>query len=710
MSSQGAVPYTDAIPVSMNVTLIFPPHWLSYQPYLSLPALAGHLKANGHSSVELIDANILATEWMLSPRFLAECSDRGHKAASRIDQSYNPSETQFAHILARTLPMAGMLVHEVDRAKEVLRDRERFYDPPAYARAMRVLKSAYRLISAAWWPLDISFNGCKLPYSPASSRQILAALNDPDSDFFSRFFQERVIPLLRNSRPGLVGLSIMCEDQVIPAFRLAGMLKKALPAVHIVAGGAFPTALVSAIRNCPQLFEVIDSFVANEGEDALLDLVLALEAGKPVHGLPNVLSCRDGEVIAGPMRHQNVNNLSTPDFADMPFELYLAPEFIAHLQTARGCYYNRCKFCALVATDLEGKYRPMPVDHVMRDVLTLRDRHGVRFFSFWDEAIRPVMIRRLSEEILRSGLDIRWSCHARLEPTLTRDLCQLAARAGCLEISFGLESGCPRVLEAMNKGTKVEVIEEVFANCAGAGIATNLYLIIGYPTESLEEAHETLAFILRNRRHITHVIFSVFSLQRNSLLMRELVAHGIEMRDEPDNDLCISYPYQINCPAALGPEEASRLSLEFTSRAEEVGLASPNSKGGAHFLLFLNRGIDPVGIPAEPAGARVSLDAPIAANPDVMIFYGHASSGEVWALDRRTWRLFLLSRDVLKVLQLADQAVNGEELLERLAPSASESLDRREQYRSCLRSLLRQGLLATSCAVPTMERSEKGGA
>lgn len=670
--------------MTAGTVLIFPPHWLPYQPYLSLPVLAGYLKANGHQSVRVVDANVLAMDWMLAPTFLGECRNRVRSRPAMRAAS------------APLLATSDDLVADIDDAKAVLRDPERFYDPPCHHRAMRILKAGYRLISAAWSPLEISFNDCKCPYSGASTRGILSALGDPESDFFSRFFSECIVPDVRASSPGLVGISIMCEDQVIPAFRLASLLRRSIPGVRLVAGGAVPTALVPELRKSPGLFDVFDWFVTNDGEDALLGIVRALEAGEEPEGVPNVLFRRDGVVRVGPIQLNAAERIATPHYGDLPFDRYLAPEFIAHLHTSRGCYYNRCKFCSHVATNVTERYRPMRVEHVIRDVVALKDTLGARYFNFWDEAIPPAMIRRLSEAILERGLDIRWNCLARFEDVLTPDLCRLAARAGCLEMSFGLESAAPRVLAAMDKGTDIEVNERVLANCTAAGIRTNLYAMVGYPSETLEEARETLDFVLRNRERITHCIFSVFTLMKNSPIMCELEAHGIEVIEAPEQDLRIRYPFRVLRPGSLDQAAAARLSEEFTRHLETSGLASANSRAGAHFLLFLARGVDPDrGTDLDPR--TLSDDMVLARSPSARILEDDDQGDGGWAFDRSSWRMFRLSPGVLPIFAQVDGSMNLGALSDRLSGPAIEGApDRRRAYRDCLARLVEQGLVAVA--------------
>ena len=74
--------------------------------------------------------------------------------------------------------------------------------------------------------------------------------------------------------------------------------------------------------------------------------------------------------------------------------------------------------------------------------------------------------------------------------------------AGCHHLTFGFESGSPRINKEMSKGYKFreydnEYAANVFKNCMDAGIQTVLFLIIGYPTETKEDFEETMKLLIR---------------------------------------------------------------------------------------------------------------------------------------------------------------------------------------------------------------------
>ena len=118
------------------------------------------------------------------------------------------------------------------------------------------------------------------------------------------------------------------------------------------------------------------------------------------------------------------------------------------------------------------------------------------------------------------GVPFQWGGWARVDKNLTPEVCKKMFDAGCHHLTFGFESGSPRINKEMKKGYKFreydnEYAANVFKNCMDAGIQTVLFLIVGYPTETKEDFQETMKFLKKYRKHIDAVYcMSTFILSR----------------------------------------------------------------------------------------------------------------------------------------------------------------------------------------------------
>ena len=78
--------------------------------------------------------------------------------------------------------------------------------------------------------------------------------------------------------------------------------------------------------------------------------------------------------------------------------------------------------------------------------------------------------------------------------TLDEELAKLMKQAGCVRVKLGVESGCERILKLTKKNITKKQIRNAVSIMKKVGIETTAYLMIGFPTETKNEAEETLAF------------------------------------------------------------------------------------------------------------------------------------------------------------------------------------------------------------------------
>jgi anaerobic magnesium-protoporphyrin IX monomethyl ester cyclase len=103
---------------------------------------------------------------------------------------------------------------------------------------------------------------------------------------------------------------------------------------------------------------------------------------------------------------------------------------------------------------------------------------------------------------------------------------------GCRMVMIGIESGNQRVLNLMDKGVLVSDAESVVKNFAATEIWVHCYFMIGFPTETLTEALDTLEFVKRNSNLISSLALSNFVLPTNSHLFRDAADFGVHATEE----------------------------------------------------------------------------------------------------------------------------------------------------------------------------------
>ncbi len=163
--------------------------------------------------------------------------------------------------------------------------------------------------------------------------------------------------------------------------------------------------------------------------------------------------------------------------------------------TSRGCPYN-CAYCCKKVSGLKPRWRS--AQNVISEIDEIIEKYEIRNFVFVDDEF--IFKRERLREICcaLSKKDVNWRCNARTN-NVSLEMFEMMKDGGCIEISFGIESGSQRVLDSINKNTKVEQNKEAIYLAKKAGITFKAYLIFGLPEDNRDSLEETKKFILQTR-------------------------------------------------------------------------------------------------------------------------------------------------------------------------------------------------------------------
>lgn len=533
----------------MLTKLLFPPQWIPTQPYLSIPTLTAFLKANG-CDVEQVDLNVTFYDNLLSRQSLRALYERAYSKFQELDSKKElTSEFQKQYTaLGSSMLFGEYIIKEVEEAKKILRNKEYFYNVEELFRAFRILELGLKLASSAYYPTNLTFHAYDMRFSCRSSKEVLAAVNDREENLFIDYFEKNTLSELLRDNPRLIGISIINTSQIIPGLTLAALIKRANEDIHINIGGSVFTRLIKEISRNKELFSIIDSVIVHEGETPLLNLIGHLNKEFDIKDIPNLIYKEGSEIRINKISSEgeDVNSLPTPSFEGIPLELYFSPEPVLPVLSSRGCYWRRCTFCDH-GYGYSGKYRPRDVELLYNDIKKLKNRYKTSFFTFQDEGVSPKLIGLLSDKIINDKLEISWLADSRFEAIFSSELCGKIADAGCKMIYFGLESANKRILASMDKGIEKENVLKICKHCTDAGIWTHLFLIFGFPTETMNEAKETMDFILQNKKIIRSVAFGSFQLTKHSKVHENpALFHVDKIIQENSLDFSLWYEYEVS--------------------------------------------------------------------------------------------------------------------------------------------------------------------
>ncbi len=532
----------------MLTKLLFPPQWIPTQPYLSLPSLTAFLKAHD-CNVEQMDINVTFFDEILSKEGLLPFYERAYLKFQELESRNELApEVQNQYALLGGSILAGKFtIDKVDEAKRILRDGDKFYDFRELNDAFRILELGLKLASVAYYPTSLTFHSYDTRHSCRSSRDVLAAINDREQNLFIDYFEKNTVHEILEKKPDLVGISIINTSQLIPGLTLANLIKKADKNIHINIGGSVLTRLINEISHNDRVFSIVDSIIVHEGETALLNLIEHLGSGFDIEKVPNLIYKKGKEIRVNRISSEgeDINSLPAPDFDGFPLELYLSPKLVLPVLSSRGCYWRRCAFCDH-SYGYSGKYRPRDAGLLYNDLDALKNKYGTGFFTFQDEGVSPKLMSALSDKIIENNMEISWLADSRFESAFSGEISKKMAHAGCKMLYFGLESGNDRVLSCMDKGIEKENVLKICKNCADAGIWTHLFLIFGFPTETLDEAKETMNFVLANSSIIRSMSFGSFQLTKHSKVHENPEKFGVANIKQEDNlDLSLWYECEV---------------------------------------------------------------------------------------------------------------------------------------------------------------------
>jgi anaerobic magnesium-protoporphyrin IX monomethyl ester cyclase len=108
--------------------------------------------------------------------------------------------------------------------------------------------------------------------------------------------------------------------------------------------------------------------------------------------------------------------------------------------------------------------------------------------------LKPGWIEKFAALLQEADALISFKCLQRADLVNEKTAFALA-KAGCKTVWIGAESGSQKILDAMEKGTRVEQIHEAARRLRHAGVRVGFFLQFGYPGETREDIEKTLQLV-----------------------------------------------------------------------------------------------------------------------------------------------------------------------------------------------------------------------
>lgn len=299
-----------------------------------------------------------------------------------------------------------------------------------------------------------------------------------------------------------VGFSVVYH-QLFSSLALAKRIKEIAPKVKIVFGGNLCSGEkgVSLMEVYPQ----IDYCISYEGEYPLLCLM----RGKFLKDIPALTFRKGNKIIINPPGEKivSLDKLGIPDFTEYfqrieeARHLKKIKNFTEYLripvETARGCWWNKCTFCSLNFQCL--KYREKSTKKIVSEIKHQVRKYDTASIMFVNNNIKLKGTRELFRILKPLHLNIfaEYSAHLR-----DFSLLQELKESGVHHIQFGLESLSKTLLEKkIKKGVRLIDNVQMLKWLKELNICSGANIMWAYPNETRREFDEAIS----NFKYLYHL-------------------------------------------------------------------------------------------------------------------------------------------------------------------------------------------------------------
>src|SRR6266511_1666591 len=251
----------------------------------------------------------------------------------------------------------------------------------------------------------------------------------------------------------------------------------------------------------------VDYVLIGEGEETLIELLSGLSEGKDTSQIVGLASSQklalSGVEGSNVKRRPDISNLDLlpfPAWDLVDVEKYRSiwlkkhGYFSTNMVTTRGCPFH-CNWCAKPIWGQ--RYHSRSPENVAAEMKWLRETYQPDHVWFADDilGLKPGWLPRFAEALHAQGSLIPFKCLSRADLLTREGEVDALASAGAQTVWMGAESGSQKILDAMDKGTKVDQIHEAARRLKRAGIRVGFFLQFGYPGETREDIEKTIQLV-----------------------------------------------------------------------------------------------------------------------------------------------------------------------------------------------------------------------
>jgi len=245
-----------------------------------------------------------------------------------------------------------------------------------------------------------------------------------------------------------------------------------------------------------------DAIAIGEAEQTILDLCNAFKTNSSIDLIFGIAHSKNGQILKTATRLviKDLDTLPTPawDLLDIrPYKkMWLDNHgyFSLNFVTTRGCPY-KCNWCAKPIYG--NRYNTHSAENSVKEIKKWQQEFGFTHVWFADDifGLKPNWLRDFDHFITEEKVKIQYKIQSRADLLLAEDNIRHLAHSGCTMVWMGAESGSQKILDAMDKGTKVEEIIEARRLLKHHHIRASFFLQFGYLGETMDDIQKTISLL-----------------------------------------------------------------------------------------------------------------------------------------------------------------------------------------------------------------------
>jgi anaerobic magnesium-protoporphyrin IX monomethyl ester cyclase len=168
--------------------------------------------------------------------------------------------------------------------------------------------------------------------------------------------------------------------------------------------------------------------------------------------------------------------------------------FSMNATTGRGCPFH-CNWCAKPIWGQ--RFQVRSPENVAAEMVWLKETCAPDHIWFTDDifGLKPGWVEQYARAVESNGGRIPFKCLNRADLLLREGEIEALRRAGCRMVWIGAESGSQKILDAMDKGIRIEQIYMAASQLRRAGIKLGFFLQFGYPGETRQDIALTFKLV-----------------------------------------------------------------------------------------------------------------------------------------------------------------------------------------------------------------------